>query len=88
MIFRGIALGKLLFGHLAEYPHEVAAQEFADALLGVASPEHGIGDQDLMMLMGWRSFSMAARYTRSGEGERALRAHRQYSPADNLPVGS
>ena len=46
--------------------------------------EAGIGDQDLMMLMGWRSFSMAARYTRSGERERALRAHRLYSPADRL----
>jgi hypothetical protein len=46
--------------------------------------EAGIGEQDLMMLMGWRSYSMAARYTRAGERERALRAHRLFSPADNL----
>jgi integrase/recombinase XerC len=46
--------------------------------------ESGIGEQDLMALMGWQSYSMAARYTRSGERERALRAHRLYSPADNL----
>jgi integrase len=33
--------------------------------------EAGIGEQDLMMLMGWRSYGMGARYTRSGERERA-----------------
>ncbi|MCG3775095.1 MAG: Tyrosine recombinase XerC [Nitrospira sp.] len=44
----------------------------------------GIGDRDLMTLFGWSSFSMAARYTRSGERDRALRAHGLYSPADHL----
>lgn len=43
--------------------------------------ELGISDQDLMELMGWRSHAMAARYTRSGASERALRSHRVHSAA-------
>jgi site-specific recombinase XerD len=46
----------------------------------------GLAESDLMHLLGWSSHSMAARYTRTGARERALRAHRQFSPGDNLQV--
>ncbi len=46
----------------------------------------GIQDQELMDLMGWTVHRMAQRYTQSTAKERALRAHRKYSPGDNLSL--
>ncbi len=46
----------------------------------------GMGEQELMDIMGWSTYAMALRYTRSTAKDRALRAHRQFSPADNLKV--
>jgi len=41
-------------------------------------------DSDLMLLFGWTTHSMAMRYTKYRAQERALRAHRRFSPMDNL----
>ena len=41
-------------------------------------------DSDLMLLFGWSTHSMAMRYTAYKAQERALRAHRRFSPMDNL----
>jgi site-specific recombinase XerD len=46
--------------------------------------DRGIQTQELMYLLGWSTHKMAERYTHSTGAERALRAHREYSPADNL----
>jgi site-specific recombinase XerD len=48
--------------------------------------DKGIQTQELMYLLGWSTHKMAERYTHSTGAERALRAHRQYSPADNLAL--
>lgn len=43
------------------------------------------GDEtDLMRLMGWRSRQMLVRYGESAADERAIKAHRRNSPADQL----
>lgn len=46
----------------------------------------GMPETELRLLFGWTSPMMAARYTHSTAWDRALRAHRQYSPADNLAL--
>jgi hypothetical protein len=46
----------------------------------------GMPETELRLLFGWTSPMMAARYTHSTARDRALRAHRQYSPADNLAL--
>ena len=48
--------------------------------------DKGIQTQELMYLLGWSTHKMAERYTHSTGAERALRAHREYSPADNLAL--
>lgn len=52
-----------------------AAHEFSAA---------GMGDSDIMRLMGWRSRTMLTRYGASAATERAIAAHRKLSPADKL----
>ncbi len=44
----------------------------------------GMGDSDLMRLMGWRSRTMLTRYGASAASDRAILAHRKLSPADKL----
>jgi site-specific recombinase XerD len=44
----------------------------------------GMGDSDLMRLMGWRSRTMLTRYGASAATERAIASHRKLSPADKL----
>jgi site-specific recombinase XerD len=44
----------------------------------------GGGPEDLARLAGWDSPQMLRRYTRATETERALKAHRAFSPGDQL----
>jgi site-specific recombinase XerD len=46
--------------------------------------DSGGSPEDLRTLCGWESPEMLRHYTRATEGERALRGHRQHSPADAL----
>ncbi len=46
--------------------------------------DSGGSPEDLRVLAGWESPEMLRHYTRATEGERALRGHRQHSPADAL----
>lgn len=45
---------------------------------------HGISDDDLMKLGGWRSQQMVMRYGASAATERAKEAHRRIAPGDDL----
>jgi site-specific recombinase XerD len=49
--------------------------------------DSGGSPEDLRTLAGWESPEMLRHYTRASEGERALRGHRQHSPADALRNG-
>jgi site-specific recombinase XerD len=44
----------------------------------------GMGELDLAKFMGWADLAMAQRYTKHDAQERALRAHKRYSPLDAL----
>jgi site-specific recombinase XerD len=50
----------------------------------IAYLESGGSPEDLRVLAGWDSPSMVLRYTKATKTERALRGHRQHSPADKL----
>ena len=50
----------------------------------IAFLEAGGGPEDLRTLAGWESPQMLRRYTRATETERALKAHRTFSPGDQL----
>jgi site-specific recombinase XerD len=45
---------------------------------------NGIGDAELMALMGWKSAAMLQRYGRSAVGARAREMHKRMSPGDQL----
>ncbi len=44
----------------------------------------GASTDSLQTLAGWKSTAMLRKYTRATQQQRALQAHRQFSPADNL----
>jgi site-specific recombinase XerD len=50
----------------------------------IAFLEAGGGPEDLRTLAGWESPQMLRRYTKATETERALKAHRSFSPGDQL----
>jgi len=52
----------------------------------IAFLDAGGGPEDLARLAGWESPQMLRRYTRATETERALKAHRTFSPGDQLQV--
>jgi len=51
---------------------------------GIAYLQQGGQAEDLRVLMGWRSPEMVRRYVRAAEAERAVAAHKMFSPADHL----
>ena len=55
---------------------------FAMAYLG-----KGGALDDLKELGGWEHYAMVSRYARASAGERAVRAHKKFSPADRLLEG-
>ena len=46
----------------------------------------GAQENDLKELGGWSSYQMVTRYSRGNAGERAIKAHKKFSPADRLNV--
>lgn len=50
----------------------------------IAFLEDGGDPGDLKALAGWQSYAMLARYTKRTESDRAIKAHRRFSPGDRL----
>ena len=46
----------------------------------------GAQENDLKELGGWSTYQMVTRYSRGNAGERAIKAHKKFSPADRLNV--